>query len=175
MTTIQQSMTREEVAAVVSATLEEHGIDAVLSGGAVVSIYSESAFESYDLDFIVTGLAKKRGPAMEGLGFHKEGRHWRHPDSPYWVEFLPGPVQVGDTVITEFHERSTPFGVVRMLTPTDCVMDRLAGYYHWEDPQCLDQAVSVARRHPVDLDHIEEWSRREGVETHFRDFRERLG
>ena len=175
MSTIHQVMTREEVAAVVSSTLEQHGIEVVLSGGAVVSIYSENEYESYDLDFILTGLAKKTAPAMGKLGFHKEGRHWRHPDSPYWVEFLPGPVQVGDVVVTEFRERSTQLGVVRMLAPTDCVMDRLAGYYHWDDPQCLDQAVSVARRHPVDLGRIEEWSQREGVQAQFRHFVERLG
>jgi len=70
-------MTREEVAALVCATLEGRGIEVVLSGGAVVSIYTENAYESFDLDFIQTGLTRKVAPAMEELGFHKEARYWK--------------------------------------------------------------------------------------------------
>jgi hypothetical protein len=172
---VHETITREELAALVCATLERRGIRVVLSGGAVVSIYSENEYESSDLDFIVTGLARKTAPAMEELGFRKQGRHWSHPDTPYWVEFPPGPVQVGDAIVSEFAERPTPFGVLRLLAPTDCVMDRLAGYYHWGDPQCLDQALAVARRHSVDLLRIEAWSQREGATPRFRDFVERLG
>jgi len=164
----------QEVAALVCSTLERHGIRVVLSGGAVVSIYSDDEYASYDLDFVAAGLARRTEAAMRELGFREEGRHWRHSDTPYWVEFPAGPVQVGDAVVTEFAERSTRFGVLRLLAPTECVMDRLAGYYHWSDPQCLEQAVAVARRHPVDLARIEAWSRREGALTRFRTFAERL-
>jgi hypothetical protein len=88
---------------------------------------------------------------MAGLGFRKRGRHWVHRASRYWVGFPAGPVQVGDTLVTEFAERETPDGVLRLLRPTECVMDRLAGFYHWNDPQCLDQVVAVASRHVVDM------------------------
>jgi hypothetical protein len=171
---VREATTLEELAALVCATLERHGIRVVLSGGAVVSIYSENEYESHDLDFIVAGLSRKTATAMEELGFQKKGHHWTHPDTPYWVEFLPGPVQVGDSVVTEFSERVTHLGVLRLLAPTECVMDRLAGYYHWDDTQCLDQAVAVARRHSVNLRRIEEWSRRESAEARFREFHERL-
>jgi hypothetical protein len=53
-------------------------------------------------------------------------------------------------------------------------MDRLAGFYHWNDPQGLDQALAVARRHNVDLRRIEEWSQSEKAETQYRDFVDRL-
>ena len=53
-------------------------------------------------------------------------------------------------------------------------MDRLAGFYHWNDPQCLDQAVAVARRHPIDLARVEEWSKGEGRRARFEDFLNRL-
>lgn len=167
-------MTREELAALVCATLDDHGIRVVLSGGAAVAIYTELDYESYDLDFIVIGLARKTSAAMERLGFEKKGRHWSHPDTLYWVEFPPGPLEVGGSVITDFSERPTRFGALRLLTPTDCVMDRLAGYYHWNDTQCLDQAIAVARRYPVDLLRIEAWSRREDALPRFREFEERL-
>lgn len=169
-----EDLSREETAAVVCQALDDAGIPVVLSGGGVVSIYSDNQYESLDLDFVRTGLGKRVDRVMEELGFEKRGRHWSHDDSPYWVEFPPGPVQVGDAIVTEFAERRTAMGVLRLLAPTECVMDRLAAFYHWDDPQCLDQAVAVARRQDVDLARVEAWSRREGVLEKFRRFRERL-
>lgn len=175
MSAIAPERTREEVAAIVCEALERAGIQVVLSGGAVVSLYSDNEFESYDLDFVPLGLARRVDAVMEGLGFRKEGRHWRHSETGFWVEFPPGPVQVGDALVTRFAERSTPFGVLRLLAPTECVMDRLAGFYHWNDPQCLEQALAVARRHPVDLERLEAWSQREQALEGFARFRRRLG
>jgi len=165
-----ERMTREEVGALVCSALEGEGIEVVLSGGAVVSIYTDNAYESFDLDFIQTGLSRKVEPTMKQLGFRKEARYWKHPDTRFWVEFPPGPVQIGDDIVRVFSKRSTGFGDLRLLTPTDCVMDRLAGYYHWNDPQSLDQAVAVARCHKVDLGRIEAWSNRERAVERFRDF-----
>lgn len=174
MTGPRPEHSREEVAALVCDALSRAEIPVVLSGGAVVSIYSDNEYESFDLDFIREGLARKVDVVMTGLGFRREGRHWGHPGSRFWVEFPPGPVQVGDSIVTEFAERHTPLGVLRLLAPTECVMDRLASYYHWGDAQGLDQAVSVARRHPIDLERIEAWSRREASLEKFRVFREQL-
>lgn len=162
MTAIHPDLAREELAAIVCSTLERNDIQVALCGGAVVSIYSENEFESYDLDFVPLGLARKVDSAMKGLGFERRGRHWIHPRTRYWVEFPSGPVQVGDAVVRDFAERATPSGTLRLLHPTECVMDRLAGYFHWNDAQCLAQALAVARRHPVDLERIVAWARSEG-------------
>jgi hypothetical protein len=32
-------------------------------------------------------------------------------------------------------------GVLKLLTPTDSVKDRLAANYHWEDRQSLEQGI----------------------------------
>ena len=66
---IDEGTSLEELAALVCTTLETHGISVVLSGGAVVSIYSDAEYVSYDLDFIPTGLARKVDRAMESLGW----------------------------------------------------------------------------------------------------------
>jgi hypothetical protein len=176
VSSIHEALACDEVAAIVCCTLEQHGIRVVLCGGAVVSIYSENDYESYDLDFVPLGLARKVDAAMEEMGFRRRERHWAHPKTRYWVEFPSGPVQVGNAVVRQFAERSTAEGVLRLLPPTECVMDRLAGYFHWNDPQCLDQALAVARRNPVDLARIEAWSRSEGGEAveKLRDFLDRL-
>jgi hypothetical protein len=174
VTAVSEDLGVEELAALVCSTLERHGVRVVLSGGSVVSIYSDNAYQSYDLDFIQTGLARATSPAMEELGFVKQGRHWVHPRTAFLVEFPPGPVQVGDTNVTEFAERRTRLGMLRLLAPTECVMDRLAGFYHWNDRQCLEQALEVARRQSIDLMRIEKWSRNENSLVKFREFTARL-
>ena len=173
---ISQRTSLEDLGALVCATLEAHGISVVLSGGAVVSIYSDAEYVSYDLDFIPTGLARKVDTAMQSLGFEKTQRHWTHPKSRYWVEFPPGPVAIGEETIRDFAERETRMGTLRLLAPTECVMDRLAWYFHDADTQCLEQAIEVATRHPVDLKRIGRWARGERPhgEERFREFEQRL-
>jgi hypothetical protein len=105
VTGVREDLSVEELAGLVCSTLERHGVRVVLSGGSVVSIYSDNAYQSYDLDFIQTGLARTTNAAMEELGFTKQGRHWLHPHTTFLVEFPPGPVQVGDAIITEFFLR----------------------------------------------------------------------
>jgi hypothetical protein len=172
LSSIHEDLAREEVAALVCATLRERGISVVLSGGAVVSIYSDNEYESFDLDFVHTGLARKVDEAMKELGFERKQRHWRHPRTDYWVEFSSGPVAIGEEKITEFAARETDLGVLHLLPPTECVMDRLAWYFHSGDVQCLEQAVGVARKHPVDLRRIEAWSEGEMPhgEARYREF-----
>ncbi len=175
MSVIHERMGVRDLAALVCSNLERHGIRAVLSGGAVVTIYSNNAYQSDDLDFIVEGLAKKVDPAMLELGFEKTpGRHWIHPRTVFYVEFPRGPLQAGGAQVREHAEIKTSYGVLRLLAPTECAMDRLAAYYHWNDPQGLDQAVEVAARHDVDLKRIGSWSKAEGASRKFNDFTERL-
>ena len=49
-------------------------------------------------------------------------------------------------------------GTLSLLFPTDCVKDRLAAYYHWDDLQALEQAKLVARNHKINLEEIRRWS-----------------
>ncbi len=171
MNEIHPKLPLADLAGLVCATLDRHGVHTVLSGGSVVSILSENRFQSYDLDFIRTGIIGRVDTAMSELGFRKDGRHWVHERSPYLVEFPPGPVQIGNATIAVFAERKTRLGLLRMLTPTDCVMDRLAWFYHANDPQGLAQAIEVSLRHRVSLARIERWSEGERASEKFREFK----
>lgn len=53
-------------------------------------------------------------------------------------------------------------------------MDRLAGYFHWNDKQNLDQALMIAKKHPIKIREIEEWPKGEGEIEKFEVFRARL-
>ena len=173
---IDERTTLDRLATIVCQVLTEHDISVVLSGGAAVSIYSENEYESYDLDFIPIGLARRVDHAMKSIGFAKQGRHWRHPRNKYNVEFTAGPVAIGEEVVHDFAERETSDGVLRLLHPTECVMDRLTWYFHDADQQCLEQALQVARRQSINLERIERWARKERPfgEERFREFVRRL-
>jgi hypothetical protein len=172
---ITKSTTILELGAIVSHSLREAGLDAFLSGGAVVSIYTKNRYESYDLDFVSLDDRRKIKRCMEKLGFTQDkSRHFIHPNSSYFVEFPGSSMTVGDELIQEFNEIRTPEGVLKLLTPTDCVKDRLAAYYHFNDPQGLDQAVWVAEVHPINLESVRHWSKNERMLKKFEDFENRI-
>lgn len=177
MTDDRGAMSMEELAGYVCDGLRRRGISVVLTGGSVVSIHSHNAYVSDDLDFVVEGLGKRLDGPMKELGFRKNevGRHWTHPRSRFWVEFPAGPLEVGDAPVTNIEVRETPFGELRLLPPTECVMDRLAAFYHWKDGQALVQAVAVATRQAIDLERIRTWSAREGHLDRFEIFLDELG
>lgn len=170
MSRIYRGMAVEALAGLISQHLVDHGIVAVLSGGAVVSIYSANEYESADLDFVTHAGLRQLEPVMLELGFQKTERHFSHPDCDYLVEFPPAPVMIGNRRIEDWLERNTFNGRLRMLTPTQCVMDRLAAFYHWGDRQCLDQALLVAARHEIQFDDLSEWSAGEGHVERYREF-----
>ncbi len=58
----------------------------------------------------------------------------------------------------DIEELSFETGILFLLSPTDCVKDRLAAYYFWSDRQALEQAKLVSESQPVDLDEIRRWS-----------------
>ncbi len=175
MKTVKE-MSQAELAAHVQSHLREQGIEVVLSGGATVAIYSGGEYVSLDLDLVNVYFAKRRKivEAMDGIGFSQEGRHFGHPDTGYFVEFPPGPLAIGESQVKEITEMTLETGMLRVISPTECVKDRLVQYYHWADLQCLEQACMVAAQNPIDLDEIESWSQLEGKLDAFNYIKGRL-
>ncbi len=167
-------MTQLELGAFVC--LQEKKIEVVLSGGATVSLYSNNKYVSKDLDLIdVYSISRRKlRLAMEEIGFVEENRYFRHPDSKYIVEFPPGPLTVGDEPVKQIQEIKFSTGSLRVISPTDCVKDRLAAYYHWGDRQSLRQAVLVAKDNQVDIEEIERWSEKEGKKVEFQSIKDVL-
>jgi hypothetical protein len=171
-------MSRADLGAFVQEHLRSRGIDVVLSGGACVSIYSHDQYVSMDLDMIHTSLMKPKRKsfrdAMGELGFAEYGRYFKHPDTKLFVEFPAGPPAVGEEPVKEIQERHEATGVLRIISPTDCIKDRLTGFYHDNDHQCLAQAILVAQQNAIDIDEIGRWSKGEGKLDVFRQIREQL-
>jgi len=157
----------------VAVHLKKHGIDTVLVGGSVVSIYTNGAFQSGDLDFVTLNLFTNcLEEAMNSIGFRKLGRHYVHPDCKHlFVEFPGGPpLGIGNDNRIIPLEIEVEGEKIKIYSPTDCVKDRLASYIHFKAEECLDQAVLVARHHPVDFKKIKFWCKGEGGDKEWNDF-----
>lgn len=169
-------MSAEELAGLVCQSLQDAGVIVTLTGGACVAIWSEGKYVSDDLDFIEEGPVPRRKirEVLKRLGFAEKGRHFVHPDTKFFVEFPTGPLTVGDQRVERVAERKTPTGTLRLLWPTDCVKDRLAAYFHWNDRQSLEQALLVAQAQTIDLEDIRRWAKSERNEAKFRVFERRV-
>ena len=164
---ISAETTLEELAALVSQALERAEIVATLSGGGAVTLYSENEYESNDLDFVTSGRLSEIGVAIAPLGFYRVpgARQFEHRETPYYVEFPPGPIAFGETAFSDDDATviRTKYGPLRIVTPTQVLMDRLAAFVHWNDNQSFDQAVMVARRQDVDWTALKAWALGEGI------------
>lgn len=164
-------MSRAELAAYVQSHLRASGIESVLTGGSAVSIFSEETYVSMDLDFVITGYAKRSAirDAMGDIGFQQSGRHFSHPETALLVEFPGGPLSVGRQQVAKIDMLVYDTGILRIISPADCVKDRLAGFYYWGDRQSLAQAVMVTHAARVDLSEIAAWSQAEGMVDQFKE------
>ena len=162
-----KEMNMEELAAYVCTTLKNEGVDTVLSGGCCVELYSHGRYTSDDIDLIdrYNGGHRKIKEIMEKIGFKEYSmkRYFVHDDTSFFIEFPRGPLGVGDTPVQETATRKSETGILKLLTPTDCIKDRLAAYYHWDDRQSLEQAVWVAQANDFDMESIKVWSLHEGM------------
>lgn len=172
---IQPDTSLRELAFEVCDALHRHGVVAVLSGGGAATLYSDEQYLSKDLDFILTyhGGSKSEKPLID-LGFELVGQSYRHPATPFFVEFPDGPLSVGDDLITDWATLVDHGRTLHIISPTDSVRDRLAAYLHWNDANSLEVALAVARRQTIDLALVEDWCRREGRPERFETFRRRL-
>lgn len=166
----------EDVWLFVAWHLAKNGIDTVLVGGAVAAIYSEGAYKSGDLDLVLKTYVEGKIPSvMKEIGFQcSQGRHYIHPDCDKFVEFMFGPIGIGDDIQIVPDERKVEGQVLYIYSPTDCIRDRLASYIHFKARECLDQAVLVAKRFPFHKEKVKRWCLQEGAPDAYHDLIKKL-
>jgi len=166
-------MSQAEIAAYVQTQLRKANIEVVLSGGAAVGIYTKGRYVSLDIDLVNTQFVQRKTieDVMSEIGFNPVGRHFEHPETEQIIEFPPGPLLLGNARAGEINELVFDTGILRVISPTDCVKDRLAHYYYWGDRQCLNQAIMVVQYHKIDLSEIEYWSKKEGKLAEFEEIK----
>lgn len=164
----------EELAGLVCQTLERCSIHAMLVGGACVSIYSANKYQSYDLDMVTYADMQKVANALQTIGFIKDGGYFKHALCPYFIDFVTPPVAVGNQLVNLFENINTRLGTIILLSAIDCVKDRLASYFYWNDTQALAQALLVAKAQPVNFPDIATWVQTENAKDKYQHFLSKL-
>jgi hypothetical protein len=169
--TVTETSTLEQVALAVGAQLTRCGIRAVLTGGACVAIYT-GTYVSKDADFVVQSRVRQAelDEALAHLGFGRQAERYVHSASPFYVEFPPGPLSIGDDLGIVPVELRVGDTHALALSPTDSCRDRLAAFYHWNDRQALGLAVQIAARQQVDMAVVSAWSESEGMTSKYEEF-----
>ncbi len=167
-------MSLQDFAITVAEALKDKDIDVILTGGAVVSIYSEGKYVSKDADFLSAADHLYIKQVMLDAGFKNLGKDFYHDDIDFSVEFPGSELIIGDEPMKPEGKLKSGKFTLKLLSPTQCVMDRLAAFYHWKDRQSLEQAVMVAQNHPVKLPKIKEWSKNEGMSDRYEIFLKQL-
>ena len=179
---IDNNSTLEDVCFAVSGALSAHGMVAVLTGGSAAALYVPQRYMSYDADFVLEAdePLESIAPALEIIGYKREGRSriFSHGLSRFTIDFPKGPLAVAGDYIRKTATMTRGAVTLRILTRADCVRDRLAHFYYWNDFTALNAAVSVAAAEiaDIDMDLLRRWTNREGSEyaVKFEEFTKRL-
>jgi len=171
-----KDLSLKDFAIFISDFLRREGIETLLSGGACVAIYTKNKYMSYDLDFVLAAGDDNRRArkCLEAIGFAQKGRYLVPKDSKFFIDFVSPPASVGEEPVKDVAEIRKGKRILRLLSASDCVKDRLAAFYHWDDRQTLEQAVMVANAQSVDLKEIKRWSKAEGMLEKYGRFVSRL-
>ncbi len=171
-----KGLSLKDLAIAISGYLLKNGIEVVLTGGACVVIYTNNKYMSYDLDFVLisSDKQKKVKQLFMNLDFYEEDRYFKHNDTEYFIDFVSPPLSVGEEPVNEISEIKKGGNILKLLSPTDCVKDRLIAFYHWDDRQSLEQAIAVYRNKKVNLKEIERWSANEGMSAKYKIFLARV-
>jgi hypothetical protein len=167
---IDQDSTLEDICYAVAGALHIVSEDAVLTGGSAAAMYAPDVYTSDDADFVLRRGAngKEIIRALARIGFLPGPAvgTFVHHQSRFSVDFLKGPLAVGAEYLETSGTLTRGDLRLRILTPTDCVRDRLAHFYFWSDYTALNAAVGVAQSgHAPDVDFqaIREWTQRESA------------
>lgn len=161
-----------DICFLVCTTLDRAGMRAVLVGGSAATFYAPARCQSLDADFVVVLSSSTPSPtaALGSLGFVEKGGAYHHPLSSYTIDFPPGPLSIGGEVVRDYNTVKRNRQTLYVISRTDCVLDRLAAFYHWDDRSSLGTAVDVARSGPVDMGKIRAWSEDERQLVKFDEF-----
>jgi hypothetical protein len=184
---IEKDSSLTDVCFAVAAAFELFSIAAVLTGGSAATVYAPEAYTSLDADFVLANDAKgdKLREALATIGFVPSAARgmYEHPRTHFTLDFPKGPLAVGGDYVRETATLERDGVRLHILTVTDCVRDRLAHFYFWNDYSALSAAVGVARaqRKDVRIERLREWTERESgagpaqYRPKFQEFLDRLG
>ncbi|MCB0824809.1 MAG: hypothetical protein KDC26_01350 [Armatimonadetes bacterium] len=164
------------LAAEVQAHLEGQGFSVVLVGGSAATAYSKEAYQSRDIDFVFEKdviNASKLIEAMRQMGFAAVSNGvFVNPKEKYTIDLISGPLLLDNEAMSPPVRIQVGKNELKIISPTDCVRDRLLWFYHYNDRAGLAQAVLVAQAQAdqIDIDMIRAWSKKIKKDEEFAEF-----
>jgi hypothetical protein len=173
---IAPDATLREIAFAIGTALDREGIRAVLCGGSAATFYAPDAYQSEDLDFVLSFGTEGRAvrKVLAKLGYRSEGGLFVHDASHFTVEFPPGPLSIGAEPVERVETICDEASVLHVISATDAVRDRLHKFAVWDDFSALRAAVAVALQAAVNLDAVRAFMQREGGGIHRARFEQSL-
>lgn len=144
-----------KLASLVSAVFRERGIELVVVGGSAIEFYTEGAYVSGDLDLCLISPGRldirTRQELMGQLGARGGPRSWQV--AGHFVDILG---EVETLAATPFDELQAAYGLVRVVSPEDLLVERvLISVYPQPDQtaeQCARKLAAVALAGQVEMD-----------------------
>jgi hypothetical protein len=136
----------------------------VLVGGSAVELFTAGAYVSGDLDFVGSPSEALQRELLVA-GFVRSGRHWVLPAKQLFIEFPSDDLESQQSVELEVGRLR-----VRVLSPEDLIVDRLAGFQFWQSEVDFENALLLLRhlRDEVDLTRLKRAARAAGVGASLR-------
>lgn len=131
------------IAAILHCAFQNAGLVSTLIGGSAIEIHAPGIFASGDIDLIIeaTGsqgtrsIRERAAAVFAELGFEKSGRHWTKGDL-----FVEVPATYLDDPAETIHVG--PF-IFRVIAKEALLVDRLAGFKHWQHTSYGQQAIDM--------------------------------
>lgn len=112
-------MSLQDFAIAVAALLKAKDIDVILTGGAVVSIYSEGKYVSKDADFLSATDHQTIKKAMHSAGFKNLGKDFYREDTDFTAEFPGSDLVIGDEPMKPEGQLKDGKFTLKLLSPTN--------------------------------------------------------
>lgn len=113
-----------KLAGLVSSVFQEENVELVVVGGSAIEFYTEGAYVSGDIDFCLRKppalSLRKRQEIMGRFGADGGPRSWQVAGQ--FVDILG---EVESLAATPGAELATPFGLVRLVSPEDLLVERV--------------------------------------------------
>lgn len=166
-----------ETAAVVCTHLAGCGHKPTIVGRSCAAIYGGMSIKPDIIEFVVENYERDEiKSAMKKIGFKAVDRSkFENKKSRFGVILLPGPLTVGDDLVSKIAVLKTKFGLLNSLTATDCVRHRLSMYYRCGDMEAFEDALKITRNKKIDLHSVARWSEWEWSTDKFSEFTKALG
>lgn len=156
----------------IASYLESKNYGVTLVGGGVATIYSKGKYASGDLDFVLDSLFthKEFKKAMADLGFENKTRVYSRSDCPFTIDVSTPPIEIGEDGTPEIATQFFAGQTIKILSPTECIKDRLNKAFQWKDDQAYQAALAVAKECNFNISKLEKFCIENKMQEIFDEF-----